>query len=307
MLRWRLLLGTLLVAALVGLCALDHRAARPGLWLAPALVLFGVLATREILDLEAAAGLRPLGWAVYLGNLLVLASPWAPLVARWWIGAGQGGSPQGEFPAQGFPDPWLAMSLAAAIILAFVGEIVRYDKPGGATANLAASMLAVVYVGVLLACVVHLRLQWGVAALASLIVVVKMGDTGAYTVGRWIGRHKLAPRLSPGKTVEGALGAFAFALFGSWATFRWIVPLVPPDGRASSSGGPPWWGWIVFGVAVGGLGMLGDLAESLLKRGGGQKDSSRWMPGLGGVLDILDSVLLGAPAAYGCWYLGLVG
>jgi phosphatidate cytidylyltransferase len=307
MLRWRLLLGTVLVAALVGLCALDHRAASHGLWLAPALVLFGVLGTREILDLEVAAGLRPAGWAVYLGNLLVLASPWAPLVARWWVGTAPGGWPPGELPAQGFPDSWLAVSLASAMILAFVGEMVRYEKPGGATANLAASVLAVVYVGVLLACVVHLRLQWGVAALGSLLVVVKMGDTGAYVVGRWIGRHKLAPRLSPGKTVEGALGALAFALASSWATFQWLVPLVPPDGVGAASGDPPWWGWIVFGVGVGGLGMLGDLAESLLKRDGAQKDSSRWLPGFGGVLDVLDSVLLGAPAAYGCWYLGLVG
>jgi len=307
MLRWRLLLGTVLIAALVGLCALDHRAGRHGLWLAPALVLFAVLATREILDLETAAGLRPLGWVVYVGNLMVLASPWAPLLARWWIGAGQGGSPRGEFPAQGFPDPWLAMSLACAMILAFVGEMYRYEKRGGATANLAASMLAVVYVGVLLSCVVHLRLQWGVAALGSLIVVVKMGDTGAYVVGRWVGHRKLAPRLSPGKTVEGALGAFAFALVGSWGTFRWLVPLVPPEGPARPLIDPPWWGWVVFGVVVGGLGMLGDLAESLLKRDSAQKDSSRWMPGLGGMLDVLDSVLLGAPAAYGCWYLGLVG
>jgi len=307
MLRWRLLLGTLLIAALVGLCALDHRAGRHGVWLAPALFLFAVLATREILDLEAAAGMRPLGWVVYVGNLLVLASPWAPLLARWWIGTAPGGSPGGGIPPQGFPQPWLATSLACAMILAFVGEMVRYDKPGGATANLAATMFAVVYVGVLLQFVVHLRLQWGVAALGSLIVVVKAGDSGAYAVGRWIGRHKLAPRLSPGKTVEGALGAFAFALIGSWATFRWLVPLVPPDGPGGSIGDTPWWGWIVFGVVVGGLGMLGDLAESLLKRDGARKDSSRWMPGFGGVLDVLDSILLGAPAAYGCWYLGLVG
>jgi len=307
MLRWRLLLGTLLIAALVGLCALDHRAGPHGAWLAPALFLFAVLATREILDLEAAAGMRPLGWVVYVGNFLVLASPWAPFLARWWIGTGQGRSQCEAMQSQGFSDPWLAVSLACAMILAFVGEMCRYEKPGGATANLAATMFAVVYVGVLLHFAVCLRLQWGVAALGSLIVVVKAGDTGAYAVGRWIGRHKMAPRLSPGKTVEGALGALVLALVASWATFRWLVPLVPPDGPGGQFASPPWWGWILFGLAVGGLGMLGDLAESLLKRDSARKDSSLWMPGFGGVLDVLDSILLGAPAAYGCWYLGLVG
>ena len=129
-----------------------------------------------------------------------------------------------------------------------------------------------------------------------------MGDTGAYTVGRLIGRHKMAPSISPGKTVEGALGAFLFACLGSWLTFRWIVPFLP-----EGAGPGPWYGWLLFGVLVGGAGMLGDLAESLLKRDVGVKDSSTWMPGFGGVLDILDSLLLSAPVAWFCWAFGLVG
>ena len=69
----------------------------------------------------------------------------------------------------------------------------------------------------------------------------------------------------------------------------------------------PWWGWIAFGLLVGGAGMVGDLAESLLKRDVGRKDSSTWMPGFGGVLDVLDSLLLSAPVAWACWAFGLVG
>ncbi len=66
-------------------------------------------------------------------------------------------------------------------------------------------------------------------------------------------------------------------------------------------------GWIIFGLLMGCVGMLGDLAESLLKRDVGCKDSSAWMPGFGGVLDILDSLLLSAPIAWLCWSLGIVG
>ena len=130
-----------------------------------------------------------------------------------------------------------------------------------------------------------------------------MGDTGAYTVGRLIGRHKMAPRISPGKTMEGAIGALVFACVGSWAAFRWIVPLAIRDSVTHAA----LWGWLAFGLLVGTAGMMGDLAESFLKRDVGVKDSSTWMPGFGGVLDILDSLLLSAPVAWFCWALGLVG
>ena len=131
-----------------------------------------------------------------------------------------------------------------------------------------------------------------------------MGDTGAYTVGRLIGRHKMAPLISPGKTIEGALGALAFSCLGSWAAFKWIVPLAMKHPELQSH---DTWRWIIFGLLVGAAGMLGDLAESLLKRDVGVKDSSTWMPGFGGVLDILDSLLLSAPVAWFCWASGLVG
>ena len=67
----------------------------------------------------------------------------------------------------------------------------------------------------------QLRIVWGVGALAAWVIVVKMGDTGAYTVGRLIGRHKMAPLISPGKTIEGAVGALAFSCLGSWLAFQW--------------------------------------------------------------------------------------
>lgn len=300
MLRWRLFLGTLIIAALVAICWLDYRATMPGVWLLPVAVVAVVLATKEVLDLSALAGLRPLRWTVYVGNVLLVCSSWAA-VLQWsdklWQMNGM---------LYGKTCLWtLAMlsALGIGVLLVFLGEMCRYRKPGGNIANLATGIFALVYVGVLMCFAVQLRFFWGIAGLATWVIVVKMGDTGAYTVGRLIGRHKMAPAISPGKTIEGAFGAVAFSCLGAWATFRWLVPAVMPESAEPGL----WWGWIVFGLLVGLAGLLGDLAESLLKRDVGIKDSSNWMPGFGGVLDILDSLLLSAPVAWFCWASGLVG
>lgn len=303
MLRWRLLLGTVIIAAVVGLCWLDHVAPIPGVVLLPLAVLITVLATGELLALAAAEGIRPPAWVAYWGNLLVLLGGWVPAVAwRLTPGMPSGGSviaPGGLAACR----EGILLALAAGMIMAAVGQMRRYRGPGSVTVNLAGSMLAMVYVGLLLSFVVQLRLAFGIGALASLVIVTKMGDTGAYTVGRLVGRHKMAPVLSPGKTWEGAAGGLAFACGASCATFGWLVPALAPNG----AGAGPWWGWVLFGLLVGTAGMLGDLAESMVKRDAGRKESSRWMPGFGGVLDIFDSILLGAPVAYACWALRLVG
>jgi phosphatidate cytidylyltransferase len=252
-----------------------------------------VLATHELLDLLAAGGMRPTRWVVYLMNVLLVTSPW--MLASEHL--------------QRFFIPDLLLNIGVPVLVIFIAEMCRYQKPGGSTANVAAGILALVYVGMLLRLAVSLRLGWGMGALASWIIVVKMGDIGAYTVGRLVGRHKMAPAISPGKTIEGAAGALLFACLASWATFSWLAMpefrwLVPPE---SIEGPSPWWGWLAFGLLMGVTGMVGDLAESLLKRDVGRKDSSDWLPGFGGVLDILDSLLLSAPFACFCWASGLVG
>jgi phosphatidate cytidylyltransferase len=281
MLRWRLLLGTLIVAALVGLCWLDGRAAVAGAWLLPVAIVAALMATREMLDLLAAAGMKPMRWLVYLANLAIVLSTWIMRSEK--------------------PPP---ESTACAFLLTiFFAEMLRYRKPGGVTANVAGGLLAFLYIGVMLQYTVLLRLSFGIGALAAWIFVVKMGDSGAYTVGRLVGRHKMAPYVSPGKTIEGAIGAMFFSCLASWIAFQWLIPAGSLDYHPSK----PWWGWLVFGLLVGGAGMLGDLAESLLKRDVGRKDSSDWLPGFGGALDILDSLLISAPVAWFCWASGLVG
>ncbi len=301
MLHWRLLLGVLLIAALVGLCWLDHLAALPGSWLMPVAVLLAVLASGEILRLCRSAGLKPIGWVVYFGNILLVASPWFVVLGRRFLGEA-GAADEQELGVE--ETAWPMLVLAACVLAAFLGEMRRYDRSKGVTANLGATVLSMVYVGLMLAVVVQLRLVWGIGALASLVIVVKMGDTGAYTIGRLLGRHKMAPVLSPGKTIEGAIGAVAFSTLGAWASFAWLVPWL--CGRELAAVLTPWWGWGLFGVVVGIWGMFGDLAESLLKRDAESKDSSSWLPGFGGVLDVLDSILLAGPVAYIFWGVGLV-
>ncbi len=216
----------------------------------------------------------------------------------------------------------------------FVAEMRRFQRPGGALANIAAGMFCLVYVGMMFSFAVQMRIFWGVGALAAWVISVKMGDIGAYTIGRLFGTTKMSPTISPGKTVEGAMGAIVFACIGSWISFHGIpglsipvfglihfhgivVPCVShwipfhgivqlaPSSVNLTAGVP--FGWLIFGLAMGVAGMLGDLAESLLKRDAGCKDSSSWMPGFGGVLDILDALLLSAPIAWLCWAFGIVG
>jgi phosphatidate cytidylyltransferase len=309
MLRWRLIVGTLSIAAIVALAWLDYRAAIPGTWLGPAILVLAILASRELLDLYAVGGLRPIALTVYLGTLLVLASPWFPLVGRMLAGSGSHGAPGAEAAARSViaGGEWTLAAMAIAVLVAFAGEMARYREPGRVTANLAAAVFAVAYLGLLPSFAIRLRLEWGIGAFASLVIVVKMGDTGAYLFGKLFGRRKMAPVLSPNKTIEGAFGAICFSLLGAWAAAFSVVPWAAPHGVSRTTVLPPFWGWTLFAVLVGGAGMFGDLAESLLKRDGGSKNSSTWMPGLGGVLDLLDSVLIAAPVAYFLWAIGVVG
>jgi phosphatidate cytidylyltransferase len=302
MLRWRLLLGTLLIAALVALGWLDAAAPVPGLYLMPVALLAAVLGTQEYLALAAAAKLNPLGWAVYIGNILIVLGCWW-LAVEWLAAPAKLAAHQGAWQPADWASGMVLAPLLVAAMMVLLGELRRYEKPGGNLANLAAGVFALVYVGLMLGFAVQLRVLWGVGAMAAWIIVVKMGDTGAYFVGRMLGRHKLAPRLSPGKTIEGAVGGLVWAVLGAWLAARFLLPAVA--GEHFTPG--PWWGWLAFGLLVGIAGMAGDLAESLMKRDVGVKDSSTWMPGFGGALDLLDSLLLSAPVAWFCAAAGWLG
>ena len=188
------------------------------------------------------------------------------------------------------------LAIAAGVLIAFVGEMLRFKLPGGHLINLTGAVFAIVYVGLLGSFLVMLRIAYGVPALVSMIAVAKLCDVGAYTVGRLIGRHKMAPSLSPGKTIEGAVGGLAFAILGAWLSVAVLFPLATGEPSQTT-----WVGVVIYGLAVGLAGMLGDLAESLIKRDVMRKDSGTNVPGFGGFLDIYDSLLLAAPVAFGLW------
>ena len=222
MLRWRLLLGTLIIAALVALCWLDNRAtAMPGVWLHARGYCRCAVGHQGGLGLGGGGRNAPAA----MDGLCRQCPAGGQHLAGHADGIWRKGLPLNVAYRRSLGEIVVLSALAVAVLLVFLGEMWRYKKPGGNTANLAAGVFALVYVGLMLWFAVQLRIVWGVGALAAWVIVVKMGDTGAYTVGRLIGRHKMAPLISPGKTIEGAVGALVFSCLGSWAAFKWIVPL----------------------------------------------------------------------------------
>lgn len=147
--------------------------------------------------------------------------------------------------------------------------------------------LPMIYVALPLGALVAVRRQHGPEVLLLLLGTIVVSDTAQYYGGRAMGRRPLTPTISPKKTLEGAL---AGVVFGSL-----VLPLA---GGTLLPGAPPWALWLV-GVVLVGLGIVGDLFESLIKRSAGAKDSSGLIPGHGGVLDRVDSLLFAAPMYYG--------
>jgi phosphatidate cytidylyltransferase len=122
-----------------------------------------------------------------------------------------------------------------------------------------------------------------------ILLCVKFTDIGAYFGGRALGRHKLIPWLSPGKTWEGLF----FGVLTAGAVGALCSPWINPPSYHLD-----WWKGLIFGIVIGGIGQLGDLLESMMKRDAEVKDSGTLVPGFGGILDIIDSPLLAAPFAY---------
>ncbi|MDO4570208.1 MAG: phosphatidate cytidylyltransferase, partial [Planctomycetia bacterium] len=192
------------------------------------------------------------------------------------------------------PGNWALSALSFAVFCVFLQEMSSFVRPGAINIRIAYTVFTLVYVGLFATFLACIRLCHGLPALLTFVAIVKMGDTGAYAVGRLFGRNKMAPSLSPGKTIEGACGAVLFAALTSCA----FVGVVIPCALGKPIGLDAWFLWAIYGAALGIIGLLGDLAESLLKRDAEIKDAGTLLPGFGGVLDILDSLLLAAPAAY---------
>jgi len=163
--------------------------------------------------------------------------------------------------------------------------------------SLAVALLSSSYLGLLVGFQVALRLSDGAVRgdflIYYLYIVIWIGDAGALYTGRSLGRHKLAPTLSPNKTVEGAVGSLAASILASLGIRLWFMPEL---GLFDA---------LALGMLLNILGQLGDLVESGLKRSAGVKDSASFIPGHGGVLDRSDSLFFAGPALY-YYYLYLI-
>lgn len=318
MLRWRLLSSAIVLTVLLTLVYLDFQRAIVGVagtWLLPVYLLVSVLAVREILHLVSLREFRPVPWPIYLGTIAIALAPCLPILVGWihWAERSQNEIlVAADRDTGGWNDASIQLSLSIAALsfsamLVFLAEMRRFRQPGTASINIALSLLCLVYIGVLWSFIPLLRRfhdnGWGMMALFSAILIVKASDTGAYFTGRTLGRHKMSPILSPKKTIEGAIGGLVVACLSCGAFFHFAGPVLVGKSFVM----PPLLNWLGYSLIVAVAGMLGDLAESLLKRDMGSKDAGNQLPGLGGVLDVIDSVLFAAPVAYACWMWGVVG
>ncbi len=298
MLSTRLLFGLLMVAGLLLALWVDE-------WFAPWFPFWFLLtattwiaAAVELNGLLGATSARPSGNSVIGGVLALLIANWVPHLAENHASA--------DRVVALFYDPvgplnvlaWPFLVFIAVLMTSFVVQGIQFAKPGRTLAKISGTVLAVAYIGLLGSFTVQMRwfeghLQ-GILALVFLIATAKGTDTGAYTFGRLAGRHKLWPRLSPHKTIEGALGGLAFGvgaslLVAAIARYWLHVPTLE------------WSYAVVYGVVVATVAQLGDLMESMIKRDCERKDASQAVPGFGGVLDVIDSLIFAGPVAYGLW------
>lgn len=173
---------------------------------------------------------------------------------------------------------------AFSLLMLFVVQAVRFGTEG-TVANCSVSFFSIMYLGFLSGFFVGIRMDFGYLWLLMFVTVVKCSDIGAYTIGKMFGKRKFVPKISPAKTWEGLIGSLVFALIVSLAFAMSFGIMTAAEA-------------VVFGLLFGFLAQLGDLAESMIKRDAEQKDSSGSVPGFGGLLDVLDSPLATAPAAY---------
>ena len=193
------------------------------------------------------------------------------------------------------PDLLIPLLLTSAVILSLIGLLGRRQKEGALT-SWVWTIAGILYVGWLLSHMVAIRgLDDGRNWVFFILFVTWVSDTSAFFIGRRFGRHKLAPNISPGKTWEGAVGGICGSILMSILFFTptlFQLPLV-------------YWQVILLSVLVSVFGQLGDLVESLLKRSTGVKDSGKLMPGHGGILDRIDSIVFAGVVVY--YYVIWVG
>lgn len=298
MLKKRLIASALIILPVLALFYLDTNLQTnlgfPGLYL----IAFGVIVSVMIAgELSAMVGERTAGvtlWVVYSGTVICNLAVVIPEVANL----------PADCPVNRWG--WSAVAVGLTLAAAFLHELLQFNEERQPVQRIAMTMLAVLYSGWMLSFLGATRLflpnTWGALAVFSVMFIVKMSDAGAYFVGKQWGRTKLAPVLSPGKTVEGLVGGVLAAMLAAYLVFSFLTPELS-EGQTAAH----WWAVLGYGLTLSLVGVLGDLCESLIKRDMRCKDSSGWLPGLGGIMDMADSVIFAAPAAFLWWTTGMLG
>lgn len=295
-LRLRLIYGVLGAALLLG-----------SVWYGPVTfgLFFAVVQAKmlhEFYRMVKAGGYAPAMWIgmgasllfpllVYFGlSLLALEQSMAPGLLQ------PEADVKGQFlttlTAQQRSDDWAFVkyilgALLLLPVLLIINEIRRWPKAGKPFANIGSSLLGLLYVSMPMSLlgVISVDIRYGAydyRRIFALFFLVWASDTGAYMAGKTFGKHKLAPNISPGKTWEGWAGGFLLTLVVGWA-LKFMLPDMPLSHLLTAA------------VVVAIFGPIGDLAESMLKRSVGVKDSGTIMPGHGGLLDRFDAFLLVLP------------
>lgn len=231
-----------------------------GPWFAAALVLFGFVALREYAVMAVSA--RPM--------LVPMCIGLAGMVAAAWLGTAFN----------------VLLWVAIPFLLFFFAALLRSDR-SGITTSIAFSMLGLLWIAIPLVHAVFLRElpEHGAGLIVDILIGAFLADTGAYAFGRAFGSHRLAPSLSPNKTVEGLVGGFVLAVLGVWVAGLYQDWLSGVDA-------------LILGVVVGVFTPLGDLFESMIKRDLGRKDASSVFGAHGGILDRLDGAFFAIVAGY---------
>jgi len=277
------------------------------LWLFTFVVgLVVLLCLHEYLGIVERYGITPVRWPAYIVSILLvvvtfvsIASVFNPDVRKYAIGL------------------WITENLHLAVLLLMplifgIPVVFRRDMRMALVAS-AASAFGVTYIAMSLMLLISMRWTWECGVLTIFVLLsVWAGDIAAYYVGRSLGRHKLAPVVSPNKTWEGAIASIVASVAVALLVFHFHEPIqgllkpLPFSFYTPLSGAPPSRSVIylvILGVVTNVAAQFGDLFESALKRGAQVKDSGSLLPGHGGMLDRVDALLFAIPAA---WYYALI-
>lgn len=303
MLKHRLIVGPLLVAAVLVLAWLDDLLAGVALpeslaglsesgKVPPGVIAFPVIAALSTLaSLELAGILRRK--SVRVSRLMFCLAAVLGLIVSCFVPTW----------TRTITSVAIVSTAAAVVMTASMLYAARHKSSEGVPAAVGGALVAFVYLGLMFGFLLAIRREYPIWVLVWVLLMPKACDIGAYFVGRAFGKHRLIPWLSPGKTWEGLMGGVAVAavigVAGAWILGNlWERSATPVATAEFLLGG------LIAGAALGLIGQAGDLMASVFKRDAGVKDSGDTVPGFGGVLDVIDSPLLVAPAAYWALELG---